>query len=1076
LILFIFDINNIKYNNIIITKLIMDSLQIGLDKKIKQLCNNIQPNVELEASFGSYKKPITLKKFHSLLKYIKVKSNNNKLVSETLTSLDILYNYDQKTNSTYRLSILNNNNINNFIRDNSLFKNNTIFSKLTRQFINQEKSNNTLILINKIKSADKFIALDEFDIRIKISEENSDIDQSVIKKLLSLDESEKYQILYRYKQRVSMVIHDDPTYTLRIDLTDVKTTKNITNINNSASVYELEVDISFKKAIKDDILSKILDSFGKTIINLEQFLQESSTLITKTESTNIIKSLNKLAYDDDNDTYKDLPAMQSASVEIQHVIDYIPGNYAVSDKADGERYFLMIQDNNVYIISNNLEVKKIKSNIGKKSQYNLTVLDGEYIYIPKYKKFLFLTFDILFFQGKDLRIEELLKNRLLLATKVLNDVFNVEMIIGIYKDSNFVIDEIYNFNKSNIENHLSQLNDKLLTSSDNHVINYKYFMFPVIGFDNIIYKLSTLMYDIYTTGSENKCPYILDGMIYTPINQKYTRVARDIKNKILKWKPPEHNSIDFFVKFERNPETNKILTVYDRTSEKGLEDYINSKSTSTDVDFKEMTDYTVKSNVYQILNLYVGKVKNNQEVPYPFQKENDLNIAYIYLVNGYPVDINGNIIEDSTVVEFSYNDKLDIEDKFRWIPLRTRFDKTESVMRFKRKYGNNSEIANKVWNSIKNPITYNDIKLLGDNNTSANQLKNLKSKITSETITSIRRDDSYYQLVTNLGKSLRDFHNWIKSNMIYTYCSKKILLDKSIVNMDILDIGSGRGGDLMKFYHARAKSVVATDVNESSLFSGSDGAVSRYNVMKKKMPNFPKMFFIVADAGQQLDYTNQATMGKMNDENIKLLKQVFGNDDKTDKFSTFDVINAQFMIHYLLKNTNTWTNFCSNVNKYLRPDGYLLITTLDGTAIDKEFINNHITKTYISPEGENKILFDIIKKYESIDDSDIGVQIDVHLPMFMDEGVYQSEYLVKPSFLINELKTKCNLRLVETESFQNLYYVYEDFFNNTAHFESKPETRKFFNDVKKFYNQNDEITKDWFEYSKLNRYFIFQKI
>ena len=68
------------------------------------------------------------------------------------------------------------------------------------------------------------------------------------------------------------------------------------------------------------------------------------------------------------------------------------------------------------------------------------------------------------------------------------------------------------------------------------------------------------------------------------------------------------------------------------------------------------------------------------------------------------------------------------------------------------------------------------------------------------------------------------------------------------------------------------------------------------------------------------------------------------------------------------------------------------------------------------------------------------------------------------------------MRLVESESFQNLYYVYQDFFQNTAQYESKMETRKFFNDVKEFYNQKDETTKDWFEYSKMNRYYIFQKL
>ena len=90
------------------------------------------------------------------------------------------------------------------------------------------------------------------------------------------------------------------------------------------------------------------------------------------------------------------------------------------------------------------------------------------------------------------------------------------------------------------------------------------------------------------------------------------------------------------------------------------------------------------------------------------------------------------------------------------------------------------------------------------------------------------------------------------------------------------------------------------------------------NVFKKKMPGFPRMSFLVADAGQKFDYENQLKIGKMNDQNVKLLKQVFGENEKSSKHNTFDIINAQFMIHYLLANINTWSNFCSNVNKYLR--------------------------------------------------------------------------------------------------------------------------------------------------------------
>ena len=40
-------------------------------------------------------------------------------------------------------------------------------------------------------------------------------------------------------------------------------------------------------------------------------------------------------------SYK-LEGRQSVSLEIQHVIDKLPNRYCVTDKADGERYFLII--------------------------------------------------------------------------------------------------------------------------------------------------------------------------------------------------------------------------------------------------------------------------------------------------------------------------------------------------------------------------------------------------------------------------------------------------------------------------------------------------------------------------------------------------------------------------------------------------------------------------------------------------------------------------------------------------------------------------------------------------------------
>jgi len=1062
----------------------LDFFQDSLDSRVKQICNNINKNDELEVSFGDSKKPLSLKKFNNLLKYINFRSVRDKLNVTHTTQLDIAYSYEQNSNSTYRITINGLDQINNLINDNITLKNNTIFSKHIKSFLSQDKEHNYIQFINKIKLQNKFIALDNYDIRIKLSEENSDIEQSILKELLNLQDIERHQISFRYKQRKSLTIIDNIDYIINIDLTDVKTTYNLSNIINTGSKYELEIDITFKKLLSDKKkLNKICNELANIMFELEKFLQESTLLTTKLEKNNVIKNLNKLSYEDENDTYKDLPTMQSTSVEIYHVLDIIPGNYTVTDKADGDRYFLMILDNNVYLISINLEVKKIREGLDKKhSVYNLTVLDGEYLFIPKSKKFVFLAFDCIFFQGKDITTEELLKNRLLLVSKTLKDVFNFDMTLGIYtKEYNF--EEKYKWHKENIKNNLKQLNKLLEESDDNQIVVGKYFIWPMpIGKQHDIYALTVLCNESYTSNSEFKCPYILDGCIYTPLNQKYTRSVKDSKFKILKWKPEKSNSIDFYVTIERNPETNKIITIYDRTNQDVLEEYVDKNKNSIDIDFTDLTDFKVNNAVYQIFNLHVGYMKNNREVPTLFQRENDNYQAYVFVKDGFPRDIEGNIIQDGTVVEWIYNNSFDIPERFRWIPLRTRFDKTESVINYKRKYGNNSQIANRIWNSIQNPITFNDIKLLGDDMTNISHIKLLKTKINSGIIGMARRDDSQYQLILNLGKNLRNFHNWIKSNMIYTYCAKKTLIDNTKISMEVLEVGIGRGGDLMKLYHAKIKSAVGTDTNETAIFSGSDGAISRYGVMKKKMPGFPKMSFVVADPGQKYDYTNQLKNGKMNDQNIKMLKQIFGEDERAKKHYTFDIFNAQFTIQTVLKNKNTWNNFCHNVNKYLRKDGYLLITTLDGSLIDQTFTDGRIFREYINENGDKNLLFDIVKKY-SLDtnltelkgEANLGMQIDIHVPIFMDEGVYQTEYLVNSSFIINELRTKCNMRLVETESFQNLYYVYQDFFNKTAKYESKQETRKFFDSVKKFYNLEDELTNKWFEYSRLNRYYIFQK-
>ena len=148
----------------------------------------------------------------------------------------------------------------------------------------------------------------------------------------------------------------------------------------------------------------------------------------------------------------------------------------------------------------------------------------------------------------------------------------------------------------------------------------------------------------------------------------------------------------------------------------------------------------------------------------------------------------------------------------------------------------------------------------------------------------------YYQIRTNLAKPMRTWHNFLKSIVIYTHCSSAYEKDKKI---SILDYACGRGGDIMKYYYARVDFVVGIDVDNHGIISPTDGAISRYNKLKKSKPNFPRMFFINADGRNLLNYDDQLkALGFMSNKNKGLLENFFSKDK--NKKTTFDRINCQF--------------------------------------------------------------------------------------------------------------------------------------------------------------------------------------
>jgi SAM-dependent methyltransferase len=1004
--------------------------------QVKNLFNKIEENDEFEIMFNNYKtnNKLSIIKFMDALKYLKWRSDNDKLELVSETTLDIGYTYENQKN--YRISIKGNDTINSILNLVHQRKNHIIFSILVTQFIKDEN----FTFINKTKDSKNIVDVDDYDIRFRKSSEN-EIDSKKIKELANVPINDSDKIFYRYKQRVSLIILDNKDDKIQIDLTIIKSASNPNDLGSAQKSYELEIDFMGKPS------NKVFDTIIKEVQMLKQVLDGSNDLITKDESKNIIETYKKLTYGT-VESSTNLYSMQPISAEVQHVIDKIPNRYSVTDKADGEKYQMLIHDESIYLISNNLNVKKI----GKKvKDLDNTIIEGELIHLVSKKKYLFMGFDCLIFKNKDLRTEVNLQVRLKAIEDTLGKIQNNIYMSKPYS-SKFDMDKQEKYYTSELENFYQNLNNLIdKVGESEYIFHPKMFIFPTGGSNSEVYLYAYLIWFACTNSTKVNCPYLLDGIIFTALEQKYTRDKREQKYPMYKFKPPETNSIDIYMNFQRNPDTGGYLEIYDNSLP------INTGSNSTD-------------QVYRVANFFVGDLISNKEVPVPFMREENNHEAFFPLIRGEVRDVEGNFINDNTVIEVIYSNNTNIPHQYRWSILRTRWDKTETVLREQKKYGNFKDIAIKTWKSMREAVTIDEVKKLANINTYTAQLKTLQGRINSSVITTDRAQDKYYQNITNMCKPMREFHNWIKSILIYTYCQplSKNKNDKPS-KASVLDIGCGRGGDINKWFHARVGDYVGIDPDYEGLFASTDSAVTRYNFNKSKFPDFTKMVFIQADGALPLEAEVQSKrLSNMSQDNKNNITKYFDGKKK------FDIITSMFVIHYLFNTQESINNLINNIKSFLNVGGYIIYTLFDANKVCELLGEKDIyTSYYTDDNGEKQKLYEIIKNFKGPVKDEPGQSIDVKMSWFSD--AYYTEYLITPKLMVKTME-KAGCRLVDSDLFSNLYQINKGWFTDVISHEENVKNKEFYNKVSKFYGELKGQDKESKTYSFLNRYYIFQKM
>lgn len=1035
---------------------ILDTLDKEVINKIKKFIDKYDKNKnELELSLFQKTDLLTLERFNNLNSVLNIiTSKNDKYKFGNYTQLDVILSCKTKDNvlENYRITIDNIDTINDYIKMFSKKKNELIFSTLLKLAVGK-KNNNNLKVIKKVKDVNKYITILNYYIKIKLDEELELTKEEKVKLLNVNKNFEKgtYNIVYRFKSRNSYFITKNKNV-FRFDLTSVKQAYNINNIEDAIIINEVELEclLSDKKLAMDDIFS-----LSENIIKI---VQQTNNIVSVEVNTEIIDLYKNLL--GSNESITRLLGRQPVSLDLEQTVDNLPNNYAVTDKSDGERYMLIIKNKRCYLISNNLNVKD--TGIDVNSKFNNSILDGEYIFIKEHNKYLYMVFDCLVLSGVDYRNEVRLMKRLSVIDELINDINKLNVKFKEIKTDDIDnMDKILNIHKNNLYSMYNDIMDNLKKSKNNVIVRKKYFV-DVFGLkDNEIFYYSDLLWNTFTKDKDMKCPYELDGLIYQPLEQKYEINAKKSKLSDLKWKPANMNSIDFYIEFEKDPKTNKILVVFDNT--------IKTYNEDVNVD-NEKND---EERYYYICNLYVGNKINNQEKPELFSINKKESRCYLLINEDGKVRSNdGKIINDKTVVEFYYDRITELNDYMRWTPMRTRFDKTEKVKKYKTNYGNNYIIAHKIWKTILNPITENDFMKLKDNSKYDTYIKEMRSKI-DEGPKSFVKDEEYYK---DKGRyePFNQFQNWVKSQIIYTYIN---YLYNYEMQYKVIDFGFGRGGDIQKFYYATVKDYVGIEPVKKSIY-GYKNALSRYKKFKKQYANFPPMSFIQGDATCLLTYEDQLRspeIQRMDEEQIKLFNKFFGENNKT----YFDRANSSMSLHYYLKNENSWSNFCQNLNDYLRPGGYLIFEVMDGDKIRKLLQNNN---EYIlnntDENGNKKMIFGLKKKYDDNNKTHLGDTIDVHLNWIYDDEQFVSEYIVDYDFIIKSFKEKCNMRLIESENFKTIYDNSRNYIKDVVNNETKGNKLgniKFTSNVYSFYTEESDLNKLYKDIAFLYRYYVFKK-
>ena len=742
-----------------------------------------------------------------------------------------------------------------------------------------------------------------------------------------------------YPRLITRKSYQTPNQLFQIDVSMVRSrdkegkAKTLRDILKRPNIYELELEFVGRETKLSS--NEIMEELVTLITELSKAYYQTSFLLSESDMQryeNEFKKSGHLFYN-------------PVTMVRQHVKPGNPHNitkgYTVTNKADGERSGLYVcSDGKLLKITPKFQITwtglKVKDN-----SHAGDFVDGEFLS----DKNLFCIFDVYKFRKKDIRSLPLLTTD--------DDQHKLNSRLGC---AHLFLDDIKEFSVEPSLNPL-RVETKLFLAGDGPA-------------------MTEAIKKIYNT----EFGYKIDGLIFTP---RASAVAppTDRKGKtwlrVYKWKPAEQNSIDFLVRFKEksvDPDTGvevQLGNLYVSRNAGDIYVYPREMMTGEYIPHKLSEDFQLKDHATRIPSLFQPSVPRDPD-------------AYNIMipVTKFPVDEEGQKVEDNTIIECAYNTV-----NSRWSVMRTRYDKTYEYKFIKgsSQYGNDVAVADSIWKSMHIPVTME-------------MLEN------PTLVDDVAEDDSYYREDVKHGKRLFEsaykFHLGIKDRLYEKYVKKGDTL---------LELAVGKGGDMNKWIKYQPSRVVGMDISLANLASPISSVSQRY-LEAKQTKRVPPILLL------QGDFTKHPLFEQEDKYMPILLGSQSGSTEYLKQFEGlkgFDDVSCQFAMHYACESEEKFRNFAKNVRDSCKE-------TFFGTCSDGKAIYSLLIGKQSHLFGKDgRIGGEYMKQYKDKDtwSEDFGMPVKVMLESFAEPEI---EYLV-PFGKVTEIMEGMGFELAESELFDEIY-------------------------------------------------------